>query len=197
LLAVSAVVATAAAAVPAWAQKTFTISTKSSSAPAKAAPTFGGPNVGDVAPDFALPAASRFGLLRDSVKLSDFRGQTVVLAFFPGARTPGCTIQMEKYRDEYATLFPGSKVVVIGISVDADTTLANWAHDDHLPMLFMSDKHGVAGSAYGAYSERFKLENRLLYVVGPDGKITYTVKPFNVSTPASYTALGDAVKKTL
>ena len=40
-----------------------------------------------------------------ATKLSDFRGQTVVLAFFPGARTPGCTIQMEKYRDAYGTIF--------------------------------------------------------------------------------------------
>ncbi len=47
------------------------------------------PDVGQVAPDFSLPGATRFGLLRDPVKLSDFRGQTVVLAFFPKARTKG------------------------------------------------------------------------------------------------------------
>ncbi|MFQ5888624.1 MAG: redoxin domain-containing protein [Gemmatimonadota bacterium] len=45
--------------------------------------------VGDMAPDFALPGATRFGILRDPVRLSDFRGQTVVLAFFFQARTPG------------------------------------------------------------------------------------------------------------
>ncbi len=47
------------------------------------------PNVGQMAPDFTLPGASRYGLLRDPVKLSDYRGQTVVLAFFPKARTKG------------------------------------------------------------------------------------------------------------
>jgi peroxiredoxin Q/BCP len=47
------------------------------------------PDVGQVAPDFSLPGATRFGLLKDPVKLSDYKGQTVVLAFFPKARTRG------------------------------------------------------------------------------------------------------------
>lgn len=47
------------------------------------------PDVGQMAPDFSLPGATRYGLLAAPVKLSDFRGQTVVLAFFPKARTKG------------------------------------------------------------------------------------------------------------
>ena len=47
------------------------------------------PEVGSVAPDFALPGATRYGVLRDSVRLSDFRGKTVVLGFFYKARTKG------------------------------------------------------------------------------------------------------------
>ena len=47
------------------------------------------PEVGAAAPDFALPGATRYGVLRDSVRLSDFRGKTVVLAFFYRARTKG------------------------------------------------------------------------------------------------------------
>jgi cytochrome oxidase Cu insertion factor (SCO1/SenC/PrrC family) len=47
------------------------------------------PEVGTMAPDFALPAATRYGLLRDSIRLSDLRGKTVVLAFFYKARTKG------------------------------------------------------------------------------------------------------------
>jgi peroxiredoxin Q/BCP len=47
------------------------------------------PVVGQVAPDFSLPGATRFGLLKDPVKLSDYRGQTVVVAFFARARTRG------------------------------------------------------------------------------------------------------------
>ena len=54
-----------------------------------AAPATPTPEVGTMAPDFAITGATRFGLLRDSIRLSDFRGQTVVLAFFFKARTKG------------------------------------------------------------------------------------------------------------
>jgi peroxiredoxin Q/BCP len=47
------------------------------------------PEAGAVAPDFSLPGATRYGLLKEPVHLADFRGQTVVLAFFPKARTKG------------------------------------------------------------------------------------------------------------
>ena len=47
------------------------------------------PEVGAAAPDFAIRGATRFGVLQDSVRLSDFRGKTVVLAFFYRARTKG------------------------------------------------------------------------------------------------------------
>ena len=56
-------------------------------APAPAAAT--GPTVNDVAPDFTLGGATRYGLLKTSVTLSDYRGRTVVLAFFYQARTKG------------------------------------------------------------------------------------------------------------
>jgi peroxiredoxin Q/BCP len=47
------------------------------------------PEVGQNAPDFSLPGGTRYGLLKNPVKLSDYRGQTVVIAFFPKARTKG------------------------------------------------------------------------------------------------------------
>ena len=72
----AAVVPLAALAVSAGAQQ-----------PAPAQPV--GPAVGQPAPTFTLPGATRYGLLRDSIRLSDFRGQTVVIAFFPKARTKG------------------------------------------------------------------------------------------------------------
>jgi len=56
-----------------------------SAAPA-AAP---GPALNDVAPDFSLAGADRYGLLKTPVKLSDYRGRTIVLAFFFQARTKG------------------------------------------------------------------------------------------------------------
>ncbi len=59
--------------------------------PARAqdAPPPGGPQVGEMAPDFELPGATRTGPSQSPVRLSDFRGQTVVIAFFPKARTGG------------------------------------------------------------------------------------------------------------
>jgi peroxiredoxin Q/BCP len=47
------------------------------------------PTVGQMAPDFTLPGATRYGLLKNPVRLRDFRGQSVVIAFFPKARTKG------------------------------------------------------------------------------------------------------------
>lgn len=49
----------------------------------------GGPKVGDLAPDFTLPAATKAGVNPAPLKLSDLQGQTVVIAFFPKARTGG------------------------------------------------------------------------------------------------------------
>jgi cytochrome oxidase Cu insertion factor (SCO1/SenC/PrrC family) len=56
---------------------------------ATAAATTAGPAVNDLAPDFSLTGADRYGLLKTPVKLSDYRGRTVVLAFFFQARTKG------------------------------------------------------------------------------------------------------------
>jgi peroxiredoxin Q/BCP len=64
-------------AAPAWGQQP----TPGSAATA--------PDTGKMAPDFTLPGSTRFGLLKEPIKLSEFRGQTVVLAFFPKARTKG------------------------------------------------------------------------------------------------------------
>jgi peroxiredoxin Q/BCP len=153
-----------------------------------------GPRVNDVAPDFALGGATRYGLLKTPVRLSDYRGRTVVLAFFYQARTKGWTIQMEAYRDQYATLFNnGRNVAVIGISVDADTTQASWARDEDFPIVFASDPGSKVGQLYGAYDTKNKLDNRSLFVVGPDGRIAYVTKPFKVLTPSAYTDLAAVV----
>ena len=72
----------AALAIPAAAQQ------PPAAAPAAPAPP-PGPPVGDVAPDFEFAGITRYGALRDKQKLSDLRGTTVVLAFFPKARTRG------------------------------------------------------------------------------------------------------------
>ena len=101
---------------------------------------------------------------------------------------------MEAYRDQYATLFNnGRNVVVLGISVDPDTALASWAHDEDFPVLFASDPGGKVGQLYAAYDAKNKLDNRSLFVVRPDGHIAYVTKPFKVLTPSAYTDLAAVV----
>ena len=156
-----------------------------------------GPKVGDVAPDFSLGGATKDGVLKSPVTLSGLKGQTVILAFFPKARTQGCTAQMTTYRDQWATLFNGGRgVKVVAVSMDADTTQANWATEANLPMIFGSDMNGEAGRNYGSFTDGRTTELRYLYVIGPDGKIVYTAKAFKPMVDASYSELGDAVKKT-
>jgi peroxiredoxin len=103
---------------------------------------------------------------------------------------------MEAYRDQYATIFNnGRNVTVIGISVDADTTLNSWAREKDFPIVFASDAGGRVGAAYGAFDSTRKQDTRFLYVIGPDGKIAYTAKPFRVLTEQSYKDLGEAIHK--
>ena len=102
---------------------------------------------------------------------------------------------MEAYRDQYAKLFNnGKKVVVLGVSVDADTTLANWARESSFPVLFGSDPDQKVGKLYG--STRGKLDSRNLFVIGPDGRITFKQVPVNVLSQEEYAELGRAVART-
>src|SRR4051812_26146378 len=103
---------------------------------------------------------------------------------------------MEAYRDQYATLFNnGRKVVVLGVSVDADTTLANWARESSFPVLFGSDPDQKVGKLYG--STREKLDSRNLFVIGPDGRIAFKQVPVNVLSQQEYTDLARAVARTV
>lgn len=103
---------------------------------------------------------------------------------------------MEAYRDQYATIFNnGRKVTVIGISVDDDTTLASWAKESDFPIAFASDKGSVVGKMYGAFDAKNNIDNRSLFVIGPDGKVAYVAKPFKALSPAAYSDLAAAVDK--
>jgi peroxiredoxin len=101
---------------------------------------------------------------------------------------------MEAYRDQYATLFnQGRNVVVIGISVDPDTTLAAWAREQDTPLLFASDPVGAAGKLYGAWDEKRQLDGRVLFVIAPDGRVAYRTPSFRVTTEQAYIDLGTVV----
>ena len=103
---------------------------------------------------------------------------------------------MEAYRDQYATIFNnGKKVVVIGISIDADTTQANWARESSFPNLFASDPDQTVAKLYG--SADGKADTRNVFVIGPDGKISARIMKFNVLSADAYTELGKAVAATI
>jgi peroxiredoxin len=103
---------------------------------------------------------------------------------------------MEAYRDQYATLFNnGRGVVVVGISADADTTLASWAREQDFPMVFASDSEGAVGTIYGSFDEARGTDDRSLFVVGPDGRIEHTARPFRVLSAPAYEELGAAIDR--
>ncbi len=163
------------------------------SAGAQAAPTVNALKVGDAAPDFTVTTVTSVGVEPKQFRLSEHRGETVVLAFFPKARTSGCTTQMEAYRDQYAQVFMGGKkVTLIGVSTDPDTALTSWARDAKFPFRFAADIDAAVGTAFGA-SAPGRGHKRHLYVIDPQGKIAYINTPFLQMSADAYTTLGTAI----
>ncbi len=101
---------------------------------------------------------------------------------------------MEAYRDQYAKLFNnGQGVVVLAVSVDADTTLASWAREKEFPVLFGSDSGGVAGRKFNAFDEAHKVDNRSLFVIDKYGRVAYVTRPFKVLSIGAYRELAAVV----
>lgn len=148
--------------------------------------------VGDPAPDFTVTTVTGKGADTAPFTLSAHRGETVVLAFFPQAGTPGCTTQMEAYRDRYAALFKGGqKVTLVGVSTDDVEDLTGWARKKSFPFRFAADGNKAVGKAYGASGLLW--HKRHLYVIDPQGRIAYIARPFNQMSEEAYAALGSAV----
>lgn len=153
--------------------------------------------VGAPAPDFTVRAATRYGALEEPISLSDFRGKTVVLAFFPRARTRGCTIQMHTYRDQYEELFrSGQDVVLIAMSVDPVEDLYAWARDDQFQFLMASDSELEVAGRFGAQREG-GMTNRNLFVIAPDGTLAFRATPFREIDPTAYEELAAAIALTI
>ena len=163
-------------------------------AAAQAAPTANALKVGDAAPDFTVTTVTSAGVESKPFKLSEHRGETVVLAFFPKARTSGCTTQMEAYRDQYSQVFMGGKkVTLVGVSIDPDTALISWAKDAKFPFRFAADVDAAVGTAFGANNAAGRGHKRHLYVIDPKGKIAYINTPFLQMSADAYSTLGTAI----
>ena len=103
---------------------------------------------------------------------------------------------MEAYRDQYATLFNnGRNIVVLGISVDPDTTLINWFRELETPIMVMSDADASVSRTYQAYNETNKSNARHLYVLDTEGRISYKTTPFRFMAADAYTELEAAIDK--
>ncbi|RDZ44195.1 thioredoxin-dependent thiol peroxidase [Haloferax sp. Atlit-10N] len=128
-------------------------------------------DIGDDAPDFELPDQRG-----DLVSLSDFRGEHVVVYFYPRADTPGCTTEACGFRDSWDE-FEERDATVLGISDDPVSDLDSFAEKYDLPFTLLSDEDGSVSSAYGSYGEKnmfgktFDGVFRNSYLVGPGGTI--------------------------
>ncbi len=101
---------------------------------------------------------------------------------------------MNAYRDQYAKLFRNGKgVTLLAISTDSVEALASWAHDAGYPFTLLSDSGGVVGRTYAAFNEQYGLDDRSLFVIGPDGKIIHVMQPFREVDPTAYTELDQAI----
>ena len=103
---------------------------------------------GDMAPDFNLPDKDG-----NMVKLSDFRGQKVVLYFYPKDSTPGCTRQACAFRNAM-NFYDLLGVKVIGVSKDSQKAHTNFAEKNELNFTLLSDTELETIKAYGVWQEK-------------------------------------------
>jgi peroxiredoxin Q/BCP len=126
--------------------------------------------------------------------LSLDRGKTVVLAFFPRDFTQGCTAEMRTFAEQYDSLF-GPDVTVVGVSTDSLTTHSRFAASLNLPFRLLSDPQQQVAARYAA-KDRSGYMRRVVYVIGPDGKVRYRNLRFNALDPKHYADLAAAVRRT-
>ena len=120
--------------------------------------------VGETAPGFEL--RDQHG---DPVSLADYADRTVVLYFYPKAKTGGCTREARAFRDRLEA-FEDRGVAVVGVSTDPVELLAEFADEEGLDYPLLSDPDGRVAEAYGTRRDSGKAE-RNTFVIGPDGTI--------------------------
>lgn len=128
-------------------------------------------SAGDKAPDFALPDQNG-----NEVKLSDLRGETIVLYFYPKANTSGCTTQACGVRDRRAD-YDSAGARVIGISPDEVKDVEKFAGKYDLDFTLLADADHSVAEAYGTwveksiYGRKYMGVQRATFIIGADGKI--------------------------
>ena len=133
---------------------------------------------GAVAPDFSLRSTPD-----QAVKLSDFRGQPVVLAFYPADWSPVCGDQMGLY-NEILPEFQKLGAELLGISVDGAWCHTAFSRDRklHFPLLADFEPKGAVARLYGVYRETDGTTERALFVINESGVIHWSyVSPVGVN----------------
>ncbi|MGQ9833815.1 MAG: thioredoxin-dependent thiol peroxidase [Candidatus Villigracilaceae bacterium] len=137
-------------------------------------------SAGIPAPDFSLPDEN--GQLH---RLSDFRGQTVVLYFYPKDNTPGCTTEACNFRDDYSA-YKEAGIVILGVSPDTVRSHAKFKQKYNLPFPLLADTDHKVCEQYGVWGlkkfmgREYKGVLRTTFLIGPDGiikKVFENVKP--------------------
>ena len=84
---------------------------------------------------------------------------------------------------------------VLAISSDDVETQQTWAAEKSFPVTFLSDPTAVSGRLYDTKVPALNFMRRVVFVIGPDGRIAHIIRPFRELSADSYIELGEAVKK--
>jgi thioredoxin-dependent peroxiredoxin len=126
---------------------------------------------GQAAPDFTLPDQND-----DDVTLSELRGETIVLYFYPRAETPGCTAQACGIRDHSGD-YEAAGARVIGVSPDKVEDVAKFAEKHGLDFTLLADPEHEVAEAYGTWMEKRNYGRtywgvqRATFLIDPQGQI--------------------------
>ena len=152
------------------------------------------PKVGDPAPDFQLPYATRDSIAGDSLRLSSLVGKrNIVLAFYPADWSGGCTREVCAFRDNFGTL-GAVNADVIGISGDYVFSHHEWATHHNLPFRLASDHDHAVAKSYGSYNETYGFNRRTVFVVNKTGKVAYEDLAYSTRDSVSFGKLQAALK---
>jgi peroxiredoxin Q/BCP len=131
---------------------------------------------GQEAPDFELTSDSG-----ERIRLSQFRGQPVVLYFYPRDDTPGCTTQACGIRDNYDD-FEQRRAVVLGVSPDKETSHVKFKQKYGLPFTLLADPEHEVADQYGVWAEKkymgrtYMGVERSTFLIDPEGRIAKVMR---------------------
>jgi peroxiredoxin len=129
------------------------------------------PAVGEPAPDFEL--LNQFG---EPIRLSDLRGRSVVLVFYPFAFSGICTGELCELRDNLG-LFEDADAVVLGVSVDSKFAQRAYAEKEGYAFDLLADfwPHGAVASRYGVFDAESGMAKRGTFIIDAGGVVRYVV----------------------